>query len=726
MNENTYSNGSSVLSSIRSTAPAGFDLPEHLQGLGRMATNLYWTWHPEVQGLFRRIDPKLWSEQAGPVRILIEAKHLDSLAGDAAFVGDVQRVTAAFDAYMASFGSAWYAGQPVKVKDGPIAYFCAEYGFHESLNLYAGGLGILAGDHCKEASDIGLPFVAVGLFYRSGFFHQMVDWEGRQEHLYPALEPEKVSVTRVLKPGTQEPLKVHVDMPGRTVAAAVWLASVGRIPLLLLDTDLPENAIEDRPITSQLYNNTREMRLHQESILGVGGVRALRALGIAPSVWHLNEGHSAFLLLERLREQLTYGKSVEDARELVKADSIITIHTPVPEGNERFSAELAKSLVAPILAGTAMSADAVLKLGLGADADPGVFDMTAFALRHSRAANGVSLLHGHTADGTWREIAGYPVGGVTNGIHMPSWIGPEMKAVFAKYGGRFNTETAVEVTAAGNNRPSWNGILAADDRELWAAHLAQKRSLIAFAKQRLLTQHARHGEGPADLRELIDALDPDAFIIGFARRFATYKRASLIFNDENRLDAILNAPGRRVQILFSGKSHPGDRGGQSLISDVYQKSQEARFKGKVFLLEDYDIEVGRSLVQGVDMWLNNPRRPLEASGTSGMKAAANGVPNVSILDGWWDEAYEGPENRNGWAIGGRDVVESSDEQDKRDANEVYRILEQEVIPAYFERDAVGLPTKWLPVMKRAISTSVVAFSTKRMLEDYLTQMLVKG
>jgi starch phosphorylase len=704
----------------------GFEAHALIANLGRLASNLYWTWHPEVQDLFRRIDPKLWAEQAGPTRILKEAKGLAALSGDAAFVADVRRATTQFDAYMASYDDAWYSKQGVKVKGGPIAYFCAEYGFHESLNLYAGGLGILAGDHCKEASDIGLPFVAIGIFYRSGFFHQMVDWEGRQEHLYPALQPEKVSVTRVLKPGTLDALNVTVEMPGRVVTAAVWLASVGRIPLLMLDTDLPENSIEDRPITSQLYNNTREMRLYQETILGVGGVRALRALGIAPSVWHLNEGHSAFLLLERLREQLSGGKSVEDARQTVKADSIITIHTPVPEGNERFSAELARSLVAPILAGTAMSASAILNLGLGADADPNVFDMTAFALRHSRAANGVSLLHGHTADGTWREIAGYPVGAVTNGIHMPSWIGPEMKAVFAKCGGRFNTETAVDVKPVANNRPAWEGILNADDKELWSAHLAQKRSLIGFAKQRLLTQHARHGEGPADLRELIDALDPDAFLIGFARRFATYKRASLIFNDEDRLDAILNAPGRRVQILFSGKSHPGDRGGQSLISDVYQKSQEARFKGKVFLLEDYDIEVGRNLVQGVDMWLNNPRRPLEASGTSGMKAAANGVPNVSILDGWWDEAYEGPENRNGWAIGGREVVESSDEQDKRDANEVYRILEQEVIPAYFDRDASGLPTKWLPVMKRAISTSVVAFSTKRMLEDYLTQMLVKG
>jgi starch phosphorylase len=309
---------------------------------------------------------------------------------------------------------------------------------------------------------------------------------------------------------------------------------------------------------------------------------------------------------------------------------------------------------------------------------------------------------------------------------MPSWIGPEMMKVFAKAGADFTSETAVGTVEAPGYRPAWAGILEADDHELWNAHLAQKRALLAFAKQRLFVQHARHGEGPADLRELLDSLDPDAFIIGFARRFATYKRASLIFNDEDRLDAILNAPGRRVQILFSGKSHPTDRGGQGLISQVYEKTQESRFKGKVFLLEDYDIEVGRSLVQGVDMWLNNPRRPLEASGTSGMKAAANGVPNVSILDGWWDEAYEGDPNRNGWAIGGRNVVESSDEQDRRDAAEVYRILEQEVIPAYFDRDATGLPSRWLPVMKRAIASSVYAFSTKRMLDDYLNQMLVKG
>ncbi|HOC31250.1 MAG: glycosyltransferase family 1 protein [Armatimonadetes bacterium] len=703
-----------MLKSIPSVLPKPFNLPQPLAGLERLAVNLWWTWNPSAQDLFRRLDPDLWAEGVPPAGILRRTKNLASASADPAFVADVQRVAGEFDRYM--------AGGPKFEDERVIAYFCAEYGFHESMNLYAGGLGILAGDHCKEASDMNLPFVGIGMFYRRGFFHQMVDWEGRQEHLYPELPPEQHSVTRVVKPGTQEPLTVQIPLPGRTLNIAVWLASVGRIPLLLMDTDLPENAEQDRPITSQLYVNTREMRLTQETVLGVGGVRVLRALGIAPTVWHMNEGHSAFLLLERLREQLADGATVDAARLAIQVDSVITIHTPVPEGNERFSAELADSLIAPVLDGTSLKASAVLEMGLGADGDPGVFDMTAFALRNSRMANGVSLLHGQTADKTWREIAGFPVIGVTNGVHMPTWIGPEMKKVFAAQGAEFGEDTRMELTS-GANRPTWEGISNVPDRDLWQAHLAQKRAMIEFAKRRLYVQHARHGEGPDDLRFLLDALNPEAMIIGFARRFATYKRASLLFTDEDRLARMLDAPGRPVQIIFSGKSHPTDRGGQELIKKVYQKTQEPRFRGKVFLLEDYDIEVGRNLVQGADIWLNNPRRPLEASGTSGMKAAANGLPNVSILDGWWDEAFEGGPNFNGWAIGGREEVQNWDEQDRLDAQEAYRILENEVIPLYFDRDATGLPIRWIPVMKRAIATSVYAFSTRRMLEDYLGMML---
>ncbi|HEY3268599.1 MAG TPA: alpha-glucan family phosphorylase [Armatimonadota bacterium] len=710
--------------SIPVRGPVAADLPEPLRGLGRLAANLYWTWNPDVQRLFAKLSPALWAEGAGPVRILQEA-DLSTAAADPEFAAAVREAAAAFDAYMAGGAEAWYAQREPKLEGGPIAYFCAEYGFHESLNLYAGGLGILAGDHCKEASDLGLPFVGVGLFYRRGFFHQMIDWEGRQEHMYPPLDPARCSVSRVLKPGTEEPLTVRVEMPGRVVSAAVWLAEVGRIPLLLLDTDLEENAPEDRPITSQLYTISREMRLCQETILGVGGVRALRALGIAPSVWHLNEGHSAFLLLERLRERLAAGDDVDAARQSLRADSIITIHTPVPEGNERFGADLAGSLIAPILDGASLGAAAVLKMGLGADGDKGVFDMTAFALRNSRAANGVSLLHGRTADKTWRKIAGYPLIGVTNGVHMPTWVGPEMKRLFARRGADLTHSTDVAATARAEGRPTWEGIADADGAELWKAHLAQKGNLIEFAKQRLFAQHARLGEGPASLKELVEGLDPDALLIGFARRFAEYKRASLIFTDERRLAKILNAKGRPVQILFAGKSHPGDRGGQKLIGKVYEQTQSPRFKGKVFLLEDYDIEVGRNLVRGVDIWLNNPRRPLEASGTSGMKAAANGVPNVSILDGWWDEAYQGgKKGRNGWAIGGRKTAADSEKQDKRDAAEVYSLLEDEIIPAFFDRDAEGVPARWIPVMKQAIATSLYAFSTKRMLEEYLDDMLL--
>ncbi|MFZ4506778.1 MAG: alpha-glucan family phosphorylase [Fimbriimonas sp.] len=693
------------MSSIATAHPTLPRVPERLAGLVTLAYNLAYAWLPGTLELFGGIEPQ---NPDGPVAALRSAENLDSLAGDEAFVAEVNAAVARLERYLANNGP--HASFP-----GLVAYFCAEFGLHETFPVYSGGLGILAGDHCKEASDQGLPFVAVGLFYRRGFFRQMVDGTGRQEHEFLRLPPEDYPVERVLS-ADGLPFTLAVELPGRDVHVAVWRVRVGRIDLVMLDTDLPENTPQDRPITSQLYTSGRDMRLHQEIILGVGGVRALRALGIEPTVWHLNEGHSAFLLLERLRR----GESAA----AIKASSILTIHTPVAAGNERFDAEHTLRTLSAILATSPVGGAELLALGVDSEGTAGTFDLTAFAIRHTRAANGVSLLHGRTADGTWGATAGHAVTGLTNGVHMPTWLGPELRAATEGAGASFEPSTQMTLRERGELRADWPGIDQVSDEDLWRAHLAQKQRLLEFARRKLVAQHARHGAGPDELATLNRALDPEAFTIGFARRFATYKRAALLFSNERRLLKLLNSVKRPVQIIFAGKAHPADREGQELIAKVYAKTQSPRLRGKVFLLEEYNMETGRMLVQGADIWLNNPRRPLEASGTSGMKAAANGVPNVSILDGWWDEAYEADWNGapNGWAIGDREIDPDTRKQDKKDAESLYHLLESEVIPAFFDRDAAGIPRRWLQVMRASIATSLHAFATKRMIDDYVSEM----
>lgn len=689
-------------------------IPVSLHGLQTLAFNLRWTWRPQTQELFQELDSAARKGHQSPVRILKAVRDWTPWTANRAFVASVQNEERELKNYLRGPN----APPAQKGRIGPVVYFCAEYALHTGMNQYAGGLGILAGDHCKEASDQGFPFVAVGLFYRRGFFRQMLDWSGRQECLYPTYEPADLPMCRVLKPGTRRPLTVEVELPGRSVKAAVWLIEVGRTPLLLLDTDLPENTIADRKITSQLYTNFREMRLHQEVVLGAGGVRALRALGIEPACWHLNEGHSAMLLVERLREETVIGATFARARKQVAKNSILTIHTPVPEGNERFDRSLTERLLIPLLAGSPIKPEAILKLGRGADADPGVFDMTALALRHTSRANGVSLLHGRTADKSWRAIHGRPIIGVTNGAHMPTWLGTEMGRLYGAAG--LTEKTALP--EGNEERPDWTQAHNVNSEDLWEAHRAQKRRLIAWAQEHLFEMRARHGADPEELASYADCLDPDALLIGFSRRFAIYKRASLLFTDPRRLSRLLDGPYGKVQILFAGKSHPADRSGQKLIERVFALARSPRFRGKVFLLEDYDMEAGAMLTQGADLWLNNPRRPLEASGTSGMKAAANGVPNCSILDGWWDEAYRGGRTRNGWAIGGRRTFKDPAKQDRYDADALYDVLESEVLPAFFERNKAGLPERWIAVMKQAISSSLYSFSTARMLRDYANLM----
>ena len=686
-------------------------LPPKLEGLSRLAYNMYWSWHPEVRQLFARIDRRVWLNFRSPVAVLRVQRDWTSLLNDPDFMVQYETILRDFDEYMANGRAPWFAREHGDDIDGPVAYFCAEYGLQESLPIYSGGLGVLAGDHCKAASDMALHFVAVGLFYRRGYFRQSIDADGHQEHSYFNLDPARLPLLRAVDL-TGEPATVSVELPGRTVYAAVWVVQVGRVPLLLLDTDVPENDEADRPITHILYVRGREMRLHQELILGIGGVRALRALEVDPAVWHLNEGHSAFMLAEQARELMVDGATLEEALQQVRQHSVFTIHTPVPAGNERFSADLVRELTSVEAGDTDIGP--MLEMGLGVDGDASQFDMTAFALRNTINANGVSQLHGRVANDTWSPIIDHPIMGITNGVHPPTWVGHAMRGVLERLGGDLDHQE----TEREQDR-FWERMNLVDDGELWQAHLQQKARLREYATIRLRRQFARHGESPGVLGELDDILDPQVLTIGFARRMATYKRAALLFSDIERITRLITDAKRPVQFVFAGKAHPADRPGQGVIQTIFEHSRSEALRGRIFILEDYDMRVGRHLVQGVDVWLNNPRRPLEASGTSGQKAAMNGVINVSILDGWWDEGFHGD---NGWAIGGRDPNPDEGAQDWADALDLYRLMEEEIVPLWYDRDADGLPQGWLDRMRKAAGTSLWDFSTTRMLVEYTERM----
>ncbi len=702
-----------LLTDIDAAAVAPPRLPKQLEGLRRLAYNLYWTWHPEVRILFHRVDAEGWARYRNPIPVLQGMRDWSRLLDDTDFLVEYETILTHFDAYIANGAGHWFQRRHGEELSGPIAYFCAEYGLHESLGIYSGGLGVLAGDQCKTASDMALPFVAVGLLYRHGYFRQTIDADGHQEHAYPDYDPARLPLLRVTD-DDGDPILVPVEFPGRTVYATAWLAQVGRVPLLLLDTDVPENDRADRPITHQLYVRGREMRLHQEMVLGVGGVRLLRRLGIEPAAWHLNEGHSAFMLVERARELTATGSDQEAALERVRRDAVFTIHTPVSAGNERFDVDLVRLLASPLVDGSGLDLERVIELGRGTDGDHSSFDMTAFSLRLTRGANAVSQLHADTANGTWLGVPRSAILGITNGVHAPTWLGRPMAELFR--------DLDADLDAMTDETPEsrfWERLEAIPDAALWKAHKRQKRELAVFARGRLLRQFARHGASPQQLESVEHVLDPDVLTIGFARRFATYKRAALLFSDEERLARLLWNEERPVQVVFAGKAHPADRPGQRVIREIFERTQAPRLAGRVFILEDYDMRIARYLVQGVDVWLNNPRRPLEASGTSGMKAAANGIVNVSVLDGWWDEGWTGT---NGWAIGGREPSHDEEAQDAGDASDLYRILEEEVVPRWYERDDAGLPRAWIDLMKASIGSTIWRFSTTRMLEDYAEQL----
>ena len=708
---------------VPSVPAASFRLPPQLEGLRRLAYNLYWAWHPSARGIWSRIDRETWTRHRNPIPVLAGPVEWDHLLDDTKFMAEVKNVLRAFDAYMENGSDNWFQRTHPDAAPGPIAYFCAEYGFYESLGIYSGGLGVLAGDHTKTTSDMALPFVGVGLLYRKGYFHQTIDADGHQEHAYPDYDLTKLPVSRAQAPDG-ELLRVTVELPGRDLQVAVWLAQVGRTPVLLLDTDIPENDDADRPITHILYVRGREMRLHQELVLGVGGVRAIRALDIEPAVWHLNEGHSAFLLAERAREYVAAGSTLDDAWAKVRESSVFTIHTPVPAGNERFAADLVRRVAGPLLDGDGRPAtggvpvEKVLELGVGVEGDRSQFDMTGFSLRLTRDANAVSQLHAVTADQTWQGVAANSIIGVTNGVHTPSWMGHAMGEMLR----RFVSADLDNLDADGGGAAFWEQLDKVPTAELWATHQRQKLEMAIFARGRLRKQFARHGEAPAVLEAVDSALDPDILTIGFARRFATYKRAGLLFSDADRLARMLWHEERPVQFLFAGKAHPADRPGQQVIQEIFGRSRSEQLRGRIFILEDYDMRIARYLVAGVDVWLNNPRRPLEASGTSGMKAAANGVVNVSVLDGWWDEGWTGD---NGWAIGGRETNPDEGAQDWADAQDLYRLLEDEIVPRYYDRGPDGVPAAWVELMRRSMSSALWRFSTTRMLHDYVERMYFK-
>jgi len=705
---------------------ADIHVPNEVSRLTELAYNLWWTWTPRARRLFASIDKQLWARYRNPVQLLIniEPHAWRTVIEDGGqFISDYRRVIREFDAYMKPENPTWFERNFPDYKGGPVAYFSPEYGLHESIGIYCGGLGVLSGDHAKAASDLGLPFVGVGLLYRYGYFQQAVDPDGRQHHIFSEIDFLRLPISPVYAT-TGRPLLVEVDFPGRSVYARVWHMKVGRVDLYLLDTDIEENDPADRPITAQLYVRGREMRLCQEWLLGIGGVRALRAMQINPAVWHINEGHSAFLLLERLAEERRDGKNWSEAVESVRRGTVFTTHTPVPAGNEAFDRGLVYRYLQPFCEKHNMECSALMDMAKSyPEGATQPFNLTALALRLSRYANGVSRIHGEVARQMWGHIlsdagerteSSGPSGPrsidyITNGVHVATWLGHDVRTMIEEKLGR-------DWLMKEDQPDFWEQLRRIPDREIWEAHQNQKDRLIRFVRHRLLKQLSRHGKSPDELREVHHALDPNVLTIGFARRFATYKRAYLLFNDYNRLKSIITDREHPVQIIFSGKAHPADEAGQELVRQIVNLAFYSELKGYVFFIENYDMRVARHLVQGVDVWLNTPRKPREASGTSGMKAALNGAVNVSIADGWWPEAYNG---QNGWVIGDGKGFDNDEMQDYADAASLYELLEKEILPAYYSEREDGVPRRWVGIMKESMITVAPRFSATRMLRQYI-------
>ncbi len=697
-------------------------LPPRISRLSRLAYNLWWSWNPEARRLYRAIDPELWEYvYHNPVKFLrrVDPGRLERAASDERYLARYHEVMSAFDAYMKP-DTTWFERTYPHLKGHTIAYFSAEFGLHESLPIYSGGLGILSGDHCKAASDLGLPFVGVGFLYPQGYFRQNINVWGDQEAIYEKLNFFDVPA-RPATDSSGEQIVIQVDLPGRQVYATVWQIQVGRVKLFLLDTNVHPNAPEDRTLAARLYGGDQEMRISQEIVLGIGGVRALRALGLRPTVWHMNEGHSAFMVLEQVRQLVQdEGLTFDEARDIVTACNVFTTHTPVPAGHDAFPLNLVERYFSNYWPQMGLNRDSFMALGYQQAGWDARFSMTVLAFKLSGRYNGVSELHGRVSRKMWNElwpdrpVDEVPISHITNGVHTRTWLAPEIARLFDTYLGDGWEERL-------DDPATWEAVEDIPDAELWRVHCQRKQMMINHLRKRLRSQRERILASVEEIAEAESVLDLDALTIGFARRFATYKRATLIFRDMDRIQRILNAEGRPVQIIFAGKAHPADEPGKALIKHIIELSKHPGFKGRVVFIEDYDINVARYLVRGVDLWLNNPRRPLEASGTSGQKAALNAVPNFSVLDGWWPEAYDGT---NGWAIGDGREYTNPEEQDAVDAESLYRTLENEIVPLFYDRDADGIPHGWLRVAKASVRTCAPRFSMQRMVKEYVERMYV--
>ncbi len=695
-------------------------LPERIERLSELAYNVWWTWSRPARKLFEGMHPVLWRiVEQNPVLFLhrIDRERLAAAATNPEFLALYDDAVAAYDAMLNASGSdTWIGKNRPELLDKTVAYFAAEFGLHRALPIYSGGLGVLAGDHIKEASDIGVPLVGVSLLYRQGYLRQRIDHEGWQHDVPAHLDPRAEPTTRVTHDdGT--PVFVDVDLQdGFPLQLAVWKVQVGRVPLYLLDSDVEGNPEWTRQISHRLYGGDTEHRLRQEIVLGIGGVRLLRQLGIEPAYWHANEGHAALHMLERAREHVQAGMTFEEATEAVRSCTIFTTHTPVPAGHDIFPDDMMDRHFEHYWPELGLDRETFLALGLHGD-KPG-FNFTALSLRLAAFVNGVSEKHGEVSREMWHDMwpgtvaEDAPIVHITNGVHLRTWISPIMRDLYHRYLPR-------HWYSRQEQEHTWDTILNIPDEEFWKAHQAAKQELIDEMDERA---RRRYAEGQFDAWQVLSSgpfQNANVLTLGFARRFATYKRATLLFRDMDRLAAILNNPDNPVQIVFAGKAHPADEGGKGLIREIYLKARDPKLGGRIAFVEDYEMGLASLLVSGVDVWMNNPRFPLEASGTSGMKAGANGVPNCSILDGWWIEGWDG-NNTNGWGIEPSDL--EGDAQDEAEANAIYEMLEQQIVPMYYNQGSNGLPHEWISLCKEAIRTVAPQFSARRMVIDYVNKL----
>ena len=698
----------------------GERLPETIAALERVSWNYWWSWNPDGSSVFRDLDQEAWDECEHNPRRLLRAVPPYSLmrkATDPVYIERVGRLAASFDSYMAAGAQTWAAAHAREItRERPVAYFCAEFGVHHSLPLYSGGLGILAGDHLKSASDLGLPLVAVGLLYHHGYFRQRLRRDGWQEETYSTITVADLPL-ELVRSDDGEPLLIELELRGRVVRVQAWHVGVGRVPLYLLDTNVAGNDEIDRMISGHLYGGDRETRCVQEMVLGVGGVRLLRRLGIEPHVFHLNEGHSAFLTLELARERTAAGETFEEAARAVRARCAFTTHTPVAAGHDEFVAPLIERCFGDSYwRQLGLTREEFLNLGhVNAGDESELFGLTPLALRMCRSSNGVSRKHGEVSRELWnkmwpeRHVDEVPITSVTNGVHAPTWVSPLLRALYEERVGEDWTRVLYDAAA-------WAAAVELiPDEELWKVRRLMKKRLVAFVRERVYRARLQQHEPLAYAESALSVFDPDALTIGFARRVAAYKRWGLLLTDPERLRRIILDASRPVQFVFAGKAHPQDQGAKLILQQLALWELDPEVTRRAVFLQDYDQEVARQLVQAVDVWMNVPRRPLEASGTSGEKVAMNGGLNLSVLDGWWLEGYDG---RNGWAVGEEALGQTTEESDARDAESLYRLLETEVVPAFYERDDGGLPRRWIEMTRHAIQTLAPAFNSDRMVREY--------